>query len=136
LARLRGLPDFSGFTRAAIIRAVDVNLAQVRKLALALPEVTEEPHFHRTSFRVRGKIFATAVPDEPFLNLMVGESVREPALQMYSHCADKLFWGKKAAGLVLDLRESTPATVSELLLQAWQEKAPKSLISAVEEKSR
>ena len=30
-----------------------------RKLALALPETTEEPHFEKLSFRVKKKIFAT-----------------------------------------------------------------------------
>ncbi len=31
----------------------------VRKFALSLPEATEEPHFEKTSFRVKKKIFAT-----------------------------------------------------------------------------
>ncbi len=30
-----------------------------RKIALSLPEVIEEPHFEKISFRVRKKIFAT-----------------------------------------------------------------------------
>lgn len=30
-----------------------------RQLALSFPETTEEPHFEKTSFRVKGKIFAT-----------------------------------------------------------------------------
>lgn len=30
-----------------------------RKTALSYPETTEEPHFEKTSFRVRKKIFAT-----------------------------------------------------------------------------
>jgi hypothetical protein len=30
-----------------------------RKLALSFPEVTEKPHFEKTSFRVKKKIFAT-----------------------------------------------------------------------------
>ena len=34
-----------------------------QKLALSLPEVHQEPHFHRASFRVGKKIFATMVPD-------------------------------------------------------------------------
>jgi hypothetical protein len=34
-----------------------MTLSQVRRFALSLPETTEEPHFDRTSFRVRGKIF-------------------------------------------------------------------------------
>ena len=32
---------------------------QVRQLALALPETTEQPHFDKTSFKVGKKIFAT-----------------------------------------------------------------------------
>ncbi len=30
-----------------------------RKLALSFPDATEEPHFEKTSFRVKNKIFAT-----------------------------------------------------------------------------
>ena len=35
--------------------------AQVRRFALSLPAVTEEPHFHYSSFRIRGKIFKPKV---------------------------------------------------------------------------
>lgn len=34
-------------------------LNQLRKLALSFPEATEDPHFEKTSFRVKKKIFAT-----------------------------------------------------------------------------
>lgn len=37
---------------------------QFRKRALTFPEATEEPHFEKTSFRVRKKIFATMAPDK------------------------------------------------------------------------
>lgn len=33
--------------------------SSLQKKALAFPEVREEPHFEKTSFRVGGKIFAT-----------------------------------------------------------------------------
>lgn len=36
-----------------------VNIETFRKLALSFPEATEEPHFEKTSFRVKKKIFAT-----------------------------------------------------------------------------
>ncbi|MBK8848512.1 MAG: MmcQ/YjbR family DNA-binding protein [Bacteroidetes bacterium] len=36
-----------------------VSIDNLRKLALSFPEVTEEPHFDKTSFRVKKKIFAT-----------------------------------------------------------------------------
>ncbi len=36
-----------------------VTIDTLRKLALSFPNVTEEPHFEKTSFRVKKKIFAT-----------------------------------------------------------------------------
>ena len=36
-----------------------VTIENLRALAMSLPETTEEPHFAKTSFRVRKKIFAT-----------------------------------------------------------------------------
>jgi predicted DNA-binding protein (MmcQ/YjbR family) len=36
-----------------------VSIEVFRKLALSFPETTEEPHFEKTSFRVKKKIFAT-----------------------------------------------------------------------------
>lgn len=36
-----------------------VTIETLRKLALSFPEATEEPHFEKTSFRIKKKIFAT-----------------------------------------------------------------------------
>lgn len=36
-----------------------ITIETFRKLALSFPEVIEEPHFEKTSFRVKKKIFAT-----------------------------------------------------------------------------
>jgi hypothetical protein len=36
-----------------------VTIDMLRKLALSFPEATEAPHFEKTSFRVKKKIFAT-----------------------------------------------------------------------------
>ncbi len=36
-----------------------VSINTFRKLALSFPEAIEEPHFEKTSFRVKKKIFAT-----------------------------------------------------------------------------
>jgi predicted DNA-binding protein (MmcQ/YjbR family) len=36
-----------------------VKIDTFRKIALSLPEVTEEAHFEKTSFRIKKKIFAT-----------------------------------------------------------------------------
>ncbi len=36
-----------------------ITIDTLRKIALSFPETTEEPHFEKTSFRVKKKIFAT-----------------------------------------------------------------------------
>ncbi|WP_119789262.1 MmcQ/YjbR family DNA-binding protein [Flavobacterium anhuiense] len=36
-----------------------ITIENFRKLALSFPNATEEPHFEKTSFRVKKKIFAT-----------------------------------------------------------------------------
>ncbi|MBS1615474.1 MAG: MmcQ/YjbR family DNA-binding protein [Bacteroidetes bacterium] len=36
-----------------------ISIDTFRKLALSFPETAEEPHFEKTSFRVKKKIFAT-----------------------------------------------------------------------------
>jgi len=36
-----------------------ISINEFKTLALSFPEVTEQPHFEKTSFRIRKKIFAT-----------------------------------------------------------------------------
>jgi hypothetical protein len=104
-----------------------MKLDQVRRFALTLPDVTEEPHFHYTSFRVRGKIFATAPPDGGCVHVFLADVERELALALYPAFVEKLFWGKKLAGIRLTLATATPNAVNALLRQAWSHKAPKRL---------
>ena len=104
-----------------------MTLEQIRTYALSLPEAMEQPHFDRTSFRVRGKIFATARESEPYIHVFVDESVREPALAMHPEWIEKLFWGHKVVGLRIDLGKAQADALEELLLEAWKTKAPKAL---------
>lgn len=55
--------------RGRILR--DMRLDTARRFALSLPETTEEPHFEKSSFRVRGKIFATVPLGGKHLNVHV-----------------------------------------------------------------
>lgn len=100
-------------------------LAQLRKFALSLPDTTEEPHFDRTSFRVRGKIFVTAKPQEPYVHVFVGDSQREPALELHADCMEKLFWGGKVVGLRIQLQRAPAQAVKDLVNAAWENRAPK-----------
>ena len=110
-----------------------MTLNQVRKLALALPETQETPHFHRTSFRVRGKIFVTADPKEAYVHVFVGEDDREPAIATHGDWIEKLMWGGKAVGLRIALGAAERAVVADLIRQAWRCKAPRTLVQQVDQ---
>lgn len=107
-----------------------MKLDAVRRVALALPGASEAPHFQFTSFRVGGKIFATAPPAGDALHVFVDEAGRERALAMDADCVEKLPWGGKVVGLRVALPRARSALVRDLLLQAWRRKAPKSLQAA------
>jgi hypothetical protein len=107
-----------------------MKLATVRKFAMSLPEVTEEPHHDYASFRVRGKIFVTVPPGDQFIHVFVPEQTREQALAVHGDFLEKLFWGAKALGLKVKLAEAEAETVKLLVRQAWEHKAPKTLVAA------
>ena len=50
-----------------------MRLETARRFALSLPETTEQPHFEKSSFRVKGKIFATVPVGGKALHVFVGE---------------------------------------------------------------
>jgi len=102
-----------------------VTLAQVRKQALSLPGATEEPHFDKTSFRVAGKIFATAKLAETSVNIFVPEQIREPALAMHPEFLSKVLWGGRVVGLRVELPNADPGVVKELVASAWSARAPR-----------
>jgi hypothetical protein len=105
-------------------------LAQARKLALALPEVTEEPHHDLSSFRVKGKIFAT-VPDDTHLRVMVDETEVRAAVADNPEACQECHWGKRLACVEVNLPRAGPDLVEELLTDAWIRKAPKKLVDAL-----
>lgn len=105
-----------------------MELEQARRFALSLPEATEAPHFNYTSFRVAGKIFATAPPENTHLHVFVDEEQREAALAIEPGFLEKLHWGKQVLGLRVTLARAKPKFVESLLRQAWARKAPKRLL--------
>jgi hypothetical protein len=113
-----------------------VNIAQVRRYALSLAEVTEAPHHHFSSFRVGGKIFVTVPPEETYIHVFVTEEQREMALALEPNCLEKLLWGGKVVGLRVNLDQAPLAVVKRLVAQAWLHKAPKKSNSAPPANSR
>jgi hypothetical protein len=106
-----------------------MNIDPLRKHALSLPEVTEQPHHHLSSFRVRGKIFVTVPPAGTHIHVFVAEQDRERALALEPDCVEKLFWGGKVVGLRVALSKAKPAFARGLVSKAWAQKAPRSLVN-------
>ena len=103
-----------------------MKLAAARAIALALPEVTEADHHGRSSFRVRGKIFAT-VPDHEHFNVMLPDDVVDLALQRAPTACTPLRWGRQLAGVRVALTAIKPTQLADLLAEAWRIKAPRAL---------
>lgn len=108
----------------------------MRRFALSLPGVTEEPHFDKASFRVRGRIFATVPPDEKYLHVFVDEVQQELMVSVAPETYEKLWWGKKVVGLRGTLSLARSQDIRDLLRSAWQRKAPKSMIRSLDRERR
>jgi hypothetical protein len=100
-----------------------VSIEQARRLALALPEAVEQDHHGRPSFRVAGKIFAT-LWDEDHMNVMLDEDGIRTAAQARPQICSEVWWGKRLAAVRVTLPEADAATLEELLVDAWEGKAP------------
>jgi hypothetical protein len=108
----------------------DVTPDDVRRLALALPEAHEEPHFERTSFRVGSSIFATLPPDAATLNVLLGEPEARASAEEAPDVVELLWWGRKLSGVQVFLEQADEGLVRELLEDAWRRRAPRRLVEA------
>ena len=103
-----------------------VTAARARELALALPGTSEAPHFHRTAFRTKRKIFATLDAAVPDLNLLFDPDLRD----FYCEQAPQAFapvpggWGQKGATRC-DLKTVDAAILTSALHAAYALAAPK-----------
>jgi hypothetical protein len=105
-----------------------------RKLALELPEVTEESHMNHPDFRIRGKIFATLGPEETWG--MVKLTPEQQAV--FVRTEPKVFrpvngaWGRKGCTYV-QLEAATEPSVRQAMTAAWRNTAPKRLAQQLDE---
>lgn len=107
----------------------------VRKLALSLPETTEAPHFEKTSFRVKKKIFATYDQKENKLCLKFSEidqNVFSAISNMEIYPVPNK-WGKQGWTFIqLDCLSN--ALLKDALTTAYCEVAPKKIAEHIRPK--
>src|SRR4030088_2203634 len=104
-----------------------MTIDQVRKLALVLPEVTEQDHWGNPSFRIRGRIFAT-VPDEAHVNGMIDPFDVDEVIREDPATCEELRWGKEVRGVRVSVSGASSTMIETLLRTAWRRKAPKRLL--------
>ena len=109
-----------------------VSINSFRRLALSFPEATEEPHFEKTSFRVRKKIFATYDAEKKRACIKLSEIDQN----VYSSVDSSVIfpvdnkWGKQGWTIV-ELTKVPKDLFSEALIKAYCEVAPKKLAELV-----
>lgn len=108
-----------------------VTHADVRKVALALPEAEEYRCYGTPGFRVKGKLFARLHEDGGTLVLKVPMLDRDfllkAAPRLY-HITDHY---RDYPYVLLRLSEATVTVLRERLAEAWRAAAPKRLLSSL-----
>jgi hypothetical protein len=105
--------------------------ADIRRIALALPQAVEAPHFEATSFRVNKKIFATLGETQ---GRAVVKLTREQQ-EMMTAAEPKVFaavpsWGKHG-WTYLQLDHADLEIARSALTASWRNVAPKKLVIAL-----
>ncbi len=108
------------------------DLETARRIALSLPEATEQPHFEMSSFRARGKIYATVPPDGHHLHVFVDDQDAAAAVAENPAAFEPLHWGQRLRGLRIVLAASTPRQLQELIEESWRRKAPRRLVAGLD----
>jgi hypothetical protein len=108
-----------------------ISVDEARRIALRLPEATEQDHHGRPSFRVAGRIFAT-LWDAEHMNVMVDEPGILTATQRDPETFAEVRWGKRLAAVRVDLTRADPESLTELLADAWEGKAPVRLVKELQ----
>ena len=103
----------------------------IRRLALSLPQVEEHPHFDKTSFRVRGKIFATLTPDEARLMVKLPLEIKATIEAEHPDAFVPLpgAWGCGGSTL-LEIAGMPDDKLADLVRLAWRQVAPRALAEA------
>jgi hypothetical protein len=98
-----------------------------RKLALSMPDASEEPHFERTSFRIGKKIFATMTADggEAMVRVPSRDRVRSLLKEHPSVFFSHGYWTARSGALGVKLASADPSMMKDLITDSWRTIAPK-----------
>lgn len=98
-----------------------VSIESFRKLAMSFPDVSEQPHFEKTSFRINKKIFATF--DEK--NNRAVLKLNEIDQSVFCASSEMIFypipnkWGKQGWTIV-ELSKVRPEMFEDALIRSYE----------------
>ena len=97
----------------------------IRRMALALPEVAEADHHGIPSFRVRGKIFCTIHVATPRMMVKLDPDDQRNLAEAHPGVVEAVpgYWGRKGSTFVAHQR-ADQALIRTLLDMAWANVAP------------
>ncbi|MEV7992064.1 MmcQ/YjbR family DNA-binding protein [Streptomyces sp. NPDC086077] len=104
-------------------------VAQLRKAALALPEVEEGTHFGMVAFSVRGKGFASVTKDGQ-VQLHLPDSGAETAVAAHPS-GERLVRMGTPIGVRVPLADITGKDLNALVRASWFSRAPKRLAASL-----
>jgi hypothetical protein len=106
--------------------------AAFRKLALSLPEASEQPHFDRASFRIGKKIFATMTASGQ--EAMIRVAPRPKLYALMKAQPDVFFsyggWTERNGAVGVRLPKIAAAELEPLVVASWRSVAGKRLVAA------
>lgn len=103
-------------------------VAQVRKGALALPEVEEGTHFGMVAFSVRGKNFVSVSKDEQHVRIHVPTTVVESTVAERPEAEPFVRMGT-TIGVSMPMASLDVRLLDRLLRQGWEAAAPTRLVA-------
>jgi len=109
-----------------------VTIEMLRKIALSFPEATEEPHFEKSSFRIKKKIFATYddVNKRACIKLSaIDQDVFSSADKTIIYPVDNK-WGKQGWTLI-EMKRVNKSLFIDAVTTAYCEVAPEKLAKLV-----
>ena len=112
-----------------------IELAQIRAIALALPEVQEGPPVPAArrvaAFKVAGKSFVGVEQGLRTMTISLGEREAQSVVAAQPDAYEEIWRaGKGFLGLRVDLSRVSAARVRELIERSWRHSAPRRLAAA------
>ncbi|MEO9801705.1 MAG: MmcQ/YjbR family DNA-binding protein [Reichenbachiella sp.] len=116
-----------------MIKKINLSMTTIdhlRALALSFPETTEEPHFEKTSFRVKKKIFVTCDVSKNIATIKLSEADQDIFSADISIYPVPNKWGKQG-WTILEMGQIHPDLFTDAVTTAYCEVAPPKLAQLI-----